>query len=692
MNKEYTVEKGKVISKHGVPLLPRWFCDDLVAVQAAEYGVSEIQYFNRTTRGSEKVFVADMWDGLKLYIDDCGMKNELNLSDTTVMPYGYNSVWEHEGNSFRFEMRIINNSVYFSVEPLSCKKKDLKLSLELYDAFCIIPRHDGDFRFVSRQEREWHGWEFENNVFFNSFSEEYGETHIAITANKCIEYIKRAKGYVKHIINVEDICSQKVIAVIAFDVNRNDCEKRAKETIENSAKYILAQNARYERVIKRAPVLKSPYASLNNFVSLAPLYHESCKVLSVPGAIRAKNEKYWVWGWDGMSSCYSYAYWGDIEFVGKLLKMYMDTADNENGIGHCFARDMRHIETSLISAQGFYINLLYQYYINGGDIKPFYEFAKKIFYFIKSLEVKQLGLSRGNSLVPDFREVILENGNDISCFNNTSAYCAVCAMAEMAEAMGDDKTFTDASEYAKRTRDNFKGVLYDEEKGYVVSSADVTTLEKRKVYNAMAVKWDNKYCNDLICTFSDRALNFFEKNFVCKSGLRPFPIWGIGYDEDANQARCYWPAHSEFFTRLANYENRRDLIDKFIGWISSWTDLLTCPEGISCYRNSEKPFIDKWNANNGTWQAYSMRAWYEAMVHSIVGVDIDKEGLTFYPYDGEELSLEGLHYGAKTIDIHMRGKGAGIKSIVLNNQEILSTNKLKSEQLDSHNIIIVNRY
>lgn len=125
------------------------------------------------------------------------------------------------------------------------------------------------------------------------------------------------------------------------------------------------------------PVLESPYPELNNFFALAPLYHESCKVQSEPGAIRAKTEHYWVWGWDGMSSSFAYAYWDDVDFMAKMLKLYQQSADPEKGIGHWFARDMSHIETSPIPAQGFYISLLYQFYLNGGDITPYYDFAKR---------------------------------------------------------------------------------------------------------------------------------------------------------------------------------------------------------------------------------------------------------------------------------------------------------------------------
>ena len=691
MDKCYEINKGKIISKCGVPLLPRWFCDDLVSVQTDEYGISEIQYFNQKTAGLSKVFYADMWGGMRFFINNNGEMNCFDLSDTTVMPYGFKTVWTCHSSSFMFEQRVVNNSILLIIEPINYNMNNCKFSLELYDAFCAIPRKDGDFRFVSDVERNWDKWVFENECFSDYFVEGDGETHIAIKGNTKTEYIKRAKGFVKHILNFDNISERKTVISISFDNSKDNCIKRAEDTINNYENYIHIQNDRYENVINKAPVLKSPYKSLNDFVSLVPLYHEANKVVSVPGAIRAKTENYWVWGWDGMSSPYVYAYLGDVEFISKMLKMYMETADKEKGVGHWFARDMSHIETSMISAQGFYINLLYQLYINGGDITPYYEFAKKIFSLIKTVEVNNLGLCSGLSLVPDFREVILETGNDISCFNNVSAYCAVSALAEMAEYMKDEETFNDALVFKTRAKENFKKLFFDFENGFFVSSVDSITLQQRSVFNAMAIKWDNKYCSELVGSVNDEAVKFFEENFVCKSGLRCFPIGQIGYDEDANQAHCYWPAHTEYFARIINKADRKDLIEKMIGWISRWTDILTIPEGIDCYINSEKPFVDKWNANFGTWQSYSMRAWYEAVIHCVVGIDIDNEGLTFYPYNGEELSLEGLHYRNKIINVKITGSGKNIEHIILNGEMIKDTDKISKSKLCDINDIVVKR-
>ena len=677
----YTIEKGKIVSNDGVPVLPRWFCDDLIAFEVEKRGISKIEYFNRSTKGSEKVFVDDLWGGMKFYIENNGCHNSQNIKECEVMPYGFSGKWHYGDSVFAYEQRAVNNSIIISIKPLSDIEKNLKFSLEFYDNFRLLVRNDGDNRYMNRVERHWRDFEYDGRYLLGSYDEDGKETHIAIGADFDAEYIRRSIGNPKNIlISKDNIENKEYRFIISFDETKAKAIERLEDTLTSLGEYISRQNDRYENVMRKMPVLQSPYNSLDDFFVLAPLYHESCKVQSLSGAVRAKTEHYWIWGWDGMSSSFAYSYWDD-----------MDTADKEKGIGHWFARDMSHTETSMISAQGFYISFLYQYYLNGRDISPYYDFAKKIFRLFKSVEVGKLGLCGGNSLIPDFRDTILETGNDISAFNNSTAYCAVRTMEKLAEKMGDEATRQDAKDFADRMRENYVKLLYNEEKGFFVSSVDSKTFEQREVYMAPEIKWDNLYCRDLVEEHKKEILRFFEENFVCECGICFAPVWGRGYDADANQMHCYWPAHTECFARLCNLENRKDLLEKVISWITCWTEILTCPEGIDCYDNINIPHTDGWTSLNGAWQAYSMRAWYEAAVHSIVGIDFADNGMNIYPYEGEEMSLLNLHFAGRTFDIHIKGSGTAVKNVTLNSKELGSVTSIAMSAFSDKNTIEIIR-
>ena len=683
----YQIDKGKIFCTDGVPYLPRWFCDDRISYELDAHGISKVEYFNKTTRGSEKVFVDDMWGGLRFYLESSGFHYGWNLTNCEVMPFGVTAEWNFNENRLRIQCRACGDCIIVIIEPLQLSD-ELTFCAEFYDNWRMLPRRDGDTRYISAIERKWTAWRVTKHGLACSYTENDAETGIFITSDLNPTYIHRTIGFSKHILQSEALQAEKAYHfIMALDTSEMAAENRALAALRCMGNWITEQEQRYAAVQERMPILESPYPELNNFFMLAPLYHESCKVQSAPGVVRAKTEHYWAWGWDGMSSSYAYAYWGDAAFIGELLHMYQQTADVEKGIGHWFARDMSHIETSPIPAQGFYISLLYQFYLNGGDITPYYDFAKKIFRLICDTEVTGIGLFKGYSLVPDFRETILENGNDLSTFNNSSAYCAIRAMKQLAVAMGDTETEADAEALARRTRSSFNKILFDEEKGTYVASSDANTLKQRPVYMSPAIKWDNPFCMDLIGEKRAALLHFYEKNYVSNAGLMFAPTWSIAFDADANQLHCYWPSNGECYTRLTNLENRRDLIEQWIGWISCWTSILMCPEGIDCYDNVNCPKPDGWNAVNGTWQGYSMRAWYEAIVHSVVGIDFSEEGLTIYPYDGQPMNLLNLHFAGKTFDIHMRGSGCSVDKVVVNGTAIAPAKVIPFDQFQEANTV-----
>ena len=325
----------------------------------------------------------------------------------------------------------------------------------------------------------------------------------------------------------------------------------------------------------------------------------------------------------------------------------------------------------------------------GGDISAQYPFAKKIFELILATEAEGTGLCKGRSNYPDFGELLGETGNDISTFNNTVSYCSARSMEKIAASLGDAETEEKARAFSERIEANFGKYMFNRELGFVDSSVDADTFEPRGVVTNNAVKWENNYCAKLVDEVAEQCLAFYEKNLVSKAGIRPIPEWSKYYDADANQLHCWWPVMSEFYTRLINRFNRPELVEQYLGWVEHWTGRLMCPEGISCYSNEADVPYDRWNAQPGIWHGYSIRGFYNALVHSYIGVDFDERGMNFYPYSGEEVAIENLHFGEKSFDVEMKGSGAKIREVVLNGESLGSVTSIPYEMLKEKNIVQV---
>ena len=652
----YTVEKGIIYTEKGLPWGPRWFCDSRIAFQTDGQSITEIDYFGPATHGSHIAFLKRFWKGMSFYILHGNTRTALTPDSCEILPFGFTS----RCGQCEYSIYAAGNCIYIRFRPYD----ESSMSMEFYDDFLFFPetRTQRDIRYGGI-ERSWSLPEFTDQILRLHYCEQDTVTHIAISSNTVLDF-HRTKRNTKNILTLKQLSpGREYVLAISFS-------NTAAGTWEGYDTILDRQFERYQMVAKKSPILKSCRPMLNQFFQLAPLYHESLKTMDVAGAIRAQTTHYWVWGWDSLTSNQCTLYWGDHEFIGQMLECMEKYSDSEAGIAHAFDRNMHVLDTAPPPAQGMYITLLDLYRTAGGDWEKHYLFARTLFRKIASTEVTGLGLCRGTSLYPDFRNLINETGNDISAFNNTVSYCAVRSMERMALSIHDQVTADEAGSLAGRIQSCFERLMFNEDTGFMDSSIDADSLKKRNVPSNNAVKWENNFCEDLIKNHASEYLSFYEKHLVSPAGLRPLPEWNECYDADSNQLHCWWPVMSEFYTRLINRFDRTDLINQYAEWVEYWSKRLTCPEGIPCYDNIKEVPFDSWNCMSGIWHGYSIRGFYNALVHSYVGIDFDENGLNIYPYSGEEAALYNLHFGHRTFDITITGSGKQIGSVVVNGKSL----------------------
>lgn len=701
----HKVKKGGIYSKKGIPEEPRWFADGRLSFEFSGHGVTRVHYFYPAkTLSSHVIFYQRLWDGFRFYVERDGLSFKPELGACCIWPYGMTGDWALGDCIFRLSVLAVNEAIAVQLETPSATPQGMAFKMEYYDQFALTPADRGDLRMADMgAERVWRQWRFdeERNMLLGGFEDTPrdglpgAEVGVAIAASFPLQYACKRPN-TKRILKSGSLEPGKAYSILVDFSCGRDTVAQAREKLIALPESIAVQQHRYERVAASSPVLISPYRQLNDFISLAPLYHEASKIPGIPGAVRASNVHYWVWGWDGMTSNHSTAYWGDLEHIRGMLALYEQTADPAKGIVHAFRYDMIPDTFSALPAQGMYICLLHQYWGLSGDrdtVSRHYAFARLTFRRIAATESGDTGFCKGTSLYPDFPDCMQETGNDLSAFNNTVFYCAARAMESLAAFMDDAKTQREALDTALKMERSFTKLFFEEEKGFVVSSVDAGTHKKRLTFNLSALKWENNYLQDLLAAVNAPCIDFIGEHLVSSSGLREIPVWDSSFDGDANQLHCWWPVNSEYFIRMANAFDRTDLIEKFIGYIGRWTKKLCCPEGISYYTETDEAEADRWNTLKGAWQAYSIRGWYQAVMHGIVGVDVDAGGVTFYPYSGSGMKLNGMPCRGQLLDIKMMGAGQYIRRIDVNGRPVTGTHKLPADCLgrDNRVKIIVRR-
>ncbi len=674
---DYIIKKGTIISENGLPYAPRWFCDGRLSVQVDNDGIGDVHYFGANSADCI-VFRKCFWNGVRLYSIDKDGRCMIRPQKCEILPFGFQS----DSDRCVFSVYVANETLYLTLIP----KTDMTLALEFYNKYRFFPDVSGHADVgLNGKPREWTDFTFENNVLSVSYTAENKPTNIAFSSNTALTHEKRARSG-KHILSAADLkAGQEYVCAIHFSNGENKDWQNYKEDISR-------QFARYQAVADKAPVLKSSHERLNQFFALAPMYHESLKTTDAKGGMRAKSNRYWVWGWDSMTSNDCTLYWGDEAFIGDMLNFMRIHSDGVH-LAHAYAFDMSYDRVAAPSTQAMYLCIMDLFRLAGKDVSAHYAFAKEICGFLLAAEVGETGLCDGTSLYPDFPALAHETEDStISTFNNTVIYCAMRSMEKIALSMNDTETAQKARAFCERTEAHFADVLFHKEMGFIDSSADSVTFEQRGVAGNNSMKWENSYCDALLPEAAKKlCLDFYEKHLVSKAGLRPYVEWSDSYDADSNQFHSWWPVMSEFYVRLVNRFDRPDLMAQYIGWLEYWTERLICPEGIDCYCNEAEVPFNNWDAMPGIWHGYSIRGFYNAVVHGYIGVDIDENGLNFHPYSGEEVSVENLHWGSKAFDISVKGSGKNILRVELNGEDLGAVTTIPHTKLKEHNRITVTR-
>jgi hypothetical protein len=471
--------------------------------------------------------------------------------------------------------------------------------------------------------------------------------------------------------------------------DRAECAAKNRCLSAGFAQALARQRRRYDAVRAGSPRLACANASLCDFMALAPVYHESLKTPDQPGGLRAKTTRYWIWGFDSMMAGDAATYWGDAGLVRDMLGFIERSTGPGARLAHAYTTANTPASFMTETARGMYIVLLHHYWALTGDATPVfrhYGFAKEIMESALAQSAgdndgRAGGLMAGTSLFPDFPNFLGEDGNDISLFNNTLAYSSLRAMETLALIVGDAATAGRLQAFLAATRRNFAGALFDPELGMFANSADAATFERRRAVNAGGVVWENDFALELVGEKDGPCMDFIEKHCVSGAYFRAIPLWDGAFDGDANQLHCTWPVVDGYMVRLASRAGNAALLRKWAGWVAYWTERLLCPEGVSCLIETDRPDTDAWNCEPGTFQAYTMRKWYEDALHGYLGIVPDCGGIGFSPSGVGGYRLENLHYRGLRCNIECGGEGRYIGSLRVGGETLDGTCKIPEAAL-----------
>ena len=666
----------------------------MFAAVGAHGGLLNISYWGNQHLGGSGFFEADpgtAWIKLfRMHIMIGGKRYYLLLNNTRLYPFGYRSECEIEGVEIEHELLLLPDAV---VQRAKVVRNPRKLAVQLevlhHEACTAIGaanRTWADFAFDKKRNALVTSCRDENpNVYRggDTLSQRgmpalgvevhdapKAETWIAIGSD--LEFTAK-RGYherSKHYLVSKPAADASIAVFMLFGSAKADFDKRLKQL----PKTVHAECAElvdgYERRLKTQPQVDVGNATLNSFFMQQPEMIRAMVLPDRPGAVRGTLAGYFVWGWDGMTPTIPCALANAPETTAAVLRFWQEVRHPKIGIPLQLTTAFEARLNNSFPPQCQYIAGLYHYVSTTGDlafVKEVLPTCEFILDKCRKAAVKDTGLVAGTALWPDFPEAMDEDGDDISSLNNSLMYQGLRAMEYIYALLGRTKDSVECAGWAKRLRTSFVKYLYDEEKGYFISSCSSKTLKPRKHYVCQAIFWITPFARELVSHAPERIAAFMDEHLRSSKCLLSMPRWDTAWMADGNQLGASYPTADYFYLNVHKVIGDAKGLEAWLGDVEWFWQRHTAPEAFTPEAENEH---EVGADNQGAKQLQAVSTWYASLTMGLAGMDFDHEGVTFTPWGNRELSIKNLKLRGVSIDLKISGSGNHIGSLKLNGKTL----------------------
>ena len=468
----------------------------------------------------------------------------------------------------------------------------------------------------------------------------------------------------------EPVESDDVSFFVVFAPSMEKLEERImqlSETVRDECDQLVAG---YEERLLSRPRIDVGNPVLNSAFGQYPELINCMKVPDRPGATKANYLGYFVWGWDGMTPLVPCALANEPEYTAQILKFFHDTCNPKIGIPIQFTSTFQARLKESFPAQAQYMAGLYHYIATTGDLevaRSVMPTCKFILDHCRKDKIKDTGLVSGHALWPDFPDAMGENGNDVSTLNNGLLYQGLRSIEYIARALGDHTLADECRQWAATLRSSFVKYLYDEEKGYFISSCSSKDLKPRKHYPGQAIYWLTPFARELVSHAPGRIASFMDKHLRSAKCLLTLPQWDTAWMADGNQLGSSYPAADFFYVNLHKLIGDTAGLKAWMGDVEWFWQRHTAPEAFTPEAENEDEFGPD---NHGGKQCQAVSTWYGCLYNGIAGLDFDHEGITVTPWSDIPVDIRGLRLRGASIDIKIRGSGQHIGSLKLDGKPL----------------------
>ncbi len=675
----------------------------LLASIANHGGFTHIDYFGEQRFGDTRLFTGDpisAWGQLfRLCLSVDGALYYLDFQQTSIYPFGYRSQSTFNGVTVRHELLLLNDALVQRIKILRNPKKR-KVSVAVFFM--------GHTR-VRKPTRKWTGFEAisPENIFEGAAIDRHSEvaaagsqfsmgfkteqvmdseTYVALTADQPLRFMQ--PNEMKQNLHTGFFKDELTLSIVFGHSDHNRFLKRVREIKRTAGLEADRMLAAHERNLRK-PSITLSNKPVQSFLANTRSMMDAMKIKDFPGGIRAANSGYWIWGWDSLVYSHVHGLLRDNSFGIEMLEFFKEHSDPEIGLFHSMTLDRKPFLAMAFNAQCLYAVVLYDVYLQGGDkavLRAYFDFAKGLVDRAGRDEVGATGLVHGFSIYPDAVATLGETGEDISAMNNSIYFQALRAMEALARELGREVEAEDLKRRGDRLLTNFDR-FYDPKQGFFYTSISSRDFQPRPHYGAHSVFWITPFARELVASHVAPIARFMRKHLWMKHGFRLMPTWDLGYMRDGCNNGYYDPYVERFYSEMMKMTRSEGGIAHFLSNVQWFWDQLNVPEAMTAEMENHGITVDC----PGRQQLFGAKVWYSIFFHTLAGIELDCEGLSFSACRMEEIAIRDLQIRGYGLDIKITGRGWKIERLLLNGKIIPAPFKIPFRDLKRKNIISLRR-
>jgi len=461
---------------------------------------------------------------------------------------------------------------------------------------------------------------------------------------------------------------------VQFSHQKSDQLKINNET----KKLFYHQSKRYRELAEKIPHLDiQGYPAIKEFFSLTPLIIESAKVQDTGMTRACPGTYYWIWAWDNLVTAPVMMRWGDYAFVHRMANFVNTHRDIDGAIPGRWTRQFEPMDSRGIGAMDYlFSEVILSLFAETQDsmtIRSNYISLVHVFQNLKS-RCDEHGLFSSFGIYPDIPYKMGRTEHFYVAIDQGAWYGLCRNLEKIALNAGDISTSSQAREISAKIEKAFLPIFWNDEKGFICDSFDPAEKKQLNSFPIFSLLFlESPFGFQLLKNHVDKAADFIDKHLLGDNGLKMTPVWDKNHNSEP--AMSGWYPHWDLpAIKLLSGAGRWTAIQKWLNLVEEcYTQLGYCPEFLSTMY--QRPEL--WHHHGAAWNLNCAAGWYQALIHSIIGIAFDLGGITCHPTPlVPDATLKKLVFRNGKWNVTKSGNGNFISRLEIDGEKLIGSLKI----------------